>query len=138
MQPQACRCTPNTPVTRLCPDCLDKRRRIRDRLNRRKARAKERGREPRPTGMAVLPPDTVADLADAVAYLTQLLNEIGAAGQPLTPLEQQLVYSVRLVCDTLRSPLRHPHDELVEMQRPTTQYPTEYRPADPKFAWPRT
>ena len=72
----ACKCTADTPVSLLCPACIDKRRRIRDRINRRKARAAARGQPPRPAGTAVLPPATVIDFD----YLTGLLDDWGVLG----------------------------------------------------------
>lgn len=134
MQPRTCRCTPKTPVPLLCPDCLDNRRRVRDRINRRKARAARRGKQPRPVGTAVLPSDTVSDLTDALNYLTELLGEIAADGRQLTALEQQLAYSLRSIQNTLSPSLQPAHDESVEMQRPTTQYPSEYQSKTPRFA----
>lgn len=121
-QQAQCGCKPETPVPLLCPDCLDKRRRIRDRINRRKARAAARGQPPRPAATAVLPPATVIDLADALDYLTELLNDVTTSGQQLTSLEQQLVYSLTRIRDTLRPPLNQAAEEVIEIGRDVSKY----------------
>ena len=118
----ACKCTADTPVSLLCPACIDKRRRIRDRINRRKARAAARGQPARPAGTAVLQPAIVIDLSDALDYLTALLDEITGAGRHLTDLEQQLVYSLTQIRNTLQPSLNQATEELVEIGRDVSQY----------------
>jgi hypothetical protein len=135
MPPQGgCICDPETPVPLLCPDCLDNRRRIRDRINRRKARATARGQTPRPLGTAVLPTGTVIDLADALDSVTDVLADAHQDERDLTPLEQQLVYNLQHLHSVLQDALRPATDELHEAGRNTSQYPTEYQGKRPKFA----
>lgn len=124
---------PDTPVTLLCDDCREKRRRVRDRINRRKARAQKRGLPARPQGTAVLPGSAVADLTDALASVAEMLNRAEKTGLRLTGLEQQLVYNLRSLHDTLTVALAPAADELVEVNRPRTQYPETHTPATPKF-----
>jgi len=128
----ACKCTADTPVSLLCPACIDKRRRIRDRINRRKARAAARGQPPRPAGTAVLPPATVIDLSDALDYLAELLDDVTTSGQQLTSLEQQLVYSLAQVHKVLKPLLDQAAEELVEIRRDVSQYDRDA--PKPKFA----
>lgn len=114
---------------------MNKRRLVRDRLNRRKARAKKRGQQPLPLGTATLPTATVIDLADALTSVAVVLAD---ADQPhqvvLTPLEQQLVYNLRNLHQALHEALRLAADELVEADRDTSQYQHEYKGKRPKFA----
>ncbi|MCB0902280.1 MAG: hypothetical protein KDB83_09220 [Actinobacteria bacterium] len=130
-----CKCTPDTPVPLLCPACKDHRRRIRDRINRRKKRALARGQPPRPLGTALLPTDTVIDLTIALEVLTDLLQRTNQSGQPTTDLERQLLYSLKQIADTLSPAIQPAHDELIEQARSPTQY-DDYEPATPKFAEP--
>ncbi len=129
-----CACTPDTPVPLLCHNCLDKRRRIRDRLNRRKARAAARGQEPRPTGTAALPPDTVSTLVDALDSIDDLLIQANDPVRTLSPLEQQLVYNLGHLHQVLRDALQPAAEELVEMGRDTSQYRNVYESKKPRFA----
>lgn len=129
-----CRHDPDTPVPLLCDDCRNTRRQVRDRINRRKARARKRGQTPRPVGTTTLPPQTTVELADALDYLTELLTETGQ--QHLSDLEQQLVYSLKHIRDTLEPALQQAADELAEIKRPITRNPDQYQGTTPQFALP--
>lgn len=135
MPPQGgCICDPETPVPLLCPDCLDNRRRIRDRINRRKARATARGQTPRPLGTAVLPTGTVIDLADALDSVTDVLADAHQDERDLTPLEQQLVYNLQHLHSVLQDALRPATDELHEVSMAMLRSPLVANWKSPPFA----
>ncbi|MCA9211520.1 MAG: hypothetical protein KDB27_00515 [Planctomycetales bacterium] len=74
------------------------------------------------------------ELADALDYLTELLTETGQ--QHLSDLEQQLVYSLKHIRDTLEPALQQAADELAEIKRPITRNPDQYQGTTPQFALP--
>lgn len=129
-----CACTPETPVPLLCLECLNKRRRIRDRLNRRKARARRHGQPARSAGTATVPPDIVADLADTLPSIHEALAQATNPGRALSPLEQQLAYHLRHLHRTLQDVLQPAAEELVEIDRDTSQYQDDDNRKKPKFA----
>jgi hypothetical protein len=131
-----CQHNSETPVPLLCDDCKEKRRRVRDRLNRRDARARARGQEPRPFGTAVINPEDVIDLADTLDAIRDTLNDLDNADRPLTVGEQQLVYAMKHLTETLDQALASANEEIVEVNRATTQYPDDYTPDRKKAIGP--
>lgn len=114
-----CSCGPTTPVRDLCVQCRDKRRRVRDRLNRREDTG-------RPAGVAYLPPKVIADLTDALAAIDELTADLTAAAR--TREVDQYVYSVGQLKRILQPALDVAEQERIEIERPTTRNPDTYKP----------
>lgn len=114
-----CSCGPKTPVRDLCVQCRDKRRRVRDRLNRREDKG-------RPAGVAYLPPDIVADLTETLDALDELTAELTEATR--TPEVDQYVYAIRQLRRILQPALDVAEQERIEIERPTTRNPDTYKP----------
>jgi hypothetical protein len=128
---QPCGHDPGTPVPRLCDECKTLRRRVRDRINRRKARARKRGKTPRPSGPTALSAEATVDLADAVDYLRALLADLD--GETLTPLEHQLAHTLRQIASVLEPALQLAMEETTEIARGVSDSKT-YDGKKPKFA----
>lgn len=73
----------------------------------------------------------VIDLADALDYLTELLDDIASDERQLTMLEQQLAYSLTRIRDTIQPALNQAAEELVEIGRDVSQY--DKNAPKPKF-----
>lgn len=114
-----CSCGPETPVRDLCVQCRDKRRRVRDRLNRREDKG-------RPAGVAYLPPGVVADLIETLDALDELTADLTAAAH--TPEVDQYVYAIGQLKRILQPALDVAEQERIEIERPTTRNPDTYKP----------
>lgn len=118
----------STPVPVLCAECRRKRARVRDRLNRREARARKKGLErPPPLVGARLTAETTIDLAETLDAANDILRELNEPGRPLSLEEQQLSYAISQIQRLVEPAIRMVIEEVVEIQRPTTDNP-DYTP----------
>lgn len=113
----------------LCAECKRKRARVRDRLNRREARARKKGLErPPPLVSARLTAETIIDLADTLDAANDIVHELNESGRALSLEEQQLSYAISQIQRLVEPAIRLAIEEIVEIQRPTTDNPDDYTP----------
>jgi hypothetical protein len=123
-----CTHDPDVPVYRLCDDCREHRRRVRDRINHRATK--------RPAGSTFLTAETVASLLTVFTDLDDIAADLHGGGRPLTPDEDSLLYALTLLRNLLQPVLQSATEELIEFKRPTTMYPDSYTPHRTKAIGP--
>lgn len=122
---QGCGCTPQTPVRALCEEHKAKRRRILARIHRR-------GQGGRPSSTITLATRTLGDVLEALDALTETVDDLTSSGEPLSLADQQFAYGIEQLRTMLQPLMDAVSDEVVEINRPTTQYPRTYTPHRPK------